>query len=68
MKKYYVNKKAQDSGDHEVHVAGCDKMPLAQNRLYLGEFCDCAGAVKKAKETYAKSDGCYYCCNPCHTS
>ena len=68
MKKYYVNKNAQSNGDHEVHAYGCSYMPEPENRLYLGEFTSCHGAVLKAKRTYPQSNGCYYCCRPCHTS
>ena len=68
MDKYYVNKNAQDNGDHEVHKSGCSWMPDADNRKYLGEFSNCQGAVKKAKEYYKQSNGCYYCANDCHTS
>ncbi len=68
MKKYYVNKKVQANGDHEVHVENCIYMPSSENRSYLGEFSNCGDAVKKAKETYSKSNGCKTCSNECHTS
>jgi len=68
MASYYVNKNAQSNGDHEVHKDGCTFMPEAENRLYLGNYFACAVAVSKAKETYPKSNGCYYCANECHTS
>ena len=68
MYKYYVNKNAQSNGDHEVHKAGCSYMPNSENRLCLGTFSGCAGAVKEAKKTYLRSNGCYYCSNACHTS
>jgi len=67
MDKYYVNKNAQSNGDHEVHKEGCSYMPLVGNKLNLGSHTGCSSAVKKAKETYSKSNGCYYCCKPCHT-
>ena len=38
MKLYYVNKNAQDTGEHEVHASGCSYMPNEENRLYLGSF------------------------------
>ena len=38
MPVYYVNKKAQDNGDHEVHEAGCSYMPEDENRKFLGSF------------------------------
>lgn len=67
MASYYVNKNAQSNGDHEVHVSGCSFIPSIENRTYLGEFNNCAEAVKKAKEIYKEVNGCYYCCNSCHT-
>jgi len=68
MDRYYVNKNAQDNGDHEVHKSGCEWMPDAENRLYLGEFATCHGAVREAKKYYPQSNGCYYCSNECHTT
>jgi hypothetical protein len=29
MSRYYVNKKAQANGDHEVHVSTCSFLPEA---------------------------------------
>lgn len=68
MARYYVNKNAQNNGDHEVHKSGCTRMPLEANRLYLGEHVTCRGAVREAKKHYSQSDGCYYCSNDCHTT
>jgi hypothetical protein len=68
MSRYYVNMNAQANGDHEVHTTGCSHMPETENRIYLGDFSSCSPAVKEAKRHYAQSNGCYYCCNPCHTS
>lgn len=66
--RYYVNKNAQSNGDHEVHVPSCSFFPDAENRIYLGEFSSCQPAVTEAKKHYRQSNGCYYCCNACHTS
>ncbi|GAI41041.1 unnamed protein product [marine sediment metagenome] len=52
--RYYVNKNAQDNGDHEVHEEGCEKMPEEENKLYLGDFSNCHDAVKEAKKHYHK--------------
>ncbi|OYP03536.1 hypothetical protein CI599_10070 [Vibrio cholerae] len=68
MIHYYVNKNAQTNGDHEVHTSVCSHLPAEHNRLYLGMFANCRDAVREAKKTYSKSNGCYYCCNLCHTS
>jgi len=69
MPNFIVNKNAQSSGDHEVHnkTAGCDYMPAAANQKDLGYHFDCQGAVVEATRTYSKSNGCYWCCNACHT-
>lgn len=66
--KYYVNVNSQQNGDHEVHTLGCSFLPDPENRIYLGEFNSCSPAVRKAKQRYSKSDGCYYCSRACHTS
>ncbi len=68
MTRYYVNKNAQSNGDHEVHRPGCSFMPDAENRIYLGYFSSCHGAVREAKKHYPQSNGCYFCSNECHTS
>jgi len=68
MAKYYVHTVAQTNGDHEVHKTGCQWLPSEQNRKYLGEFDNCADAVKEAKKTYPQSNGCRTCSNECHTS
>lgn len=67
MASYYVNRNAQNDGYHEVHVEGCHRMPDKDNREYLGEFNNCHEALQKAKTIHLNVDGCYYCCNPCHT-
>jgi hypothetical protein len=67
MKKYYVNKNPQNNGDHEVHHEGCIHMPSAEQRLYLGAFPSCLGAVSASKRRYRSSDGCKICSNLCHT-
>ena len=67
MAYYYVNKNAQDNGDHEVHTSGCSYLPSAGNRQPLGEFSSCHGAVLEAKKYYNQCNGCYYWSNACHT-
>jgi len=67
MDLYYVNKQPQSDGYHEVHKIGCSHPADEKNRLYLGSFTNCRDAVKEAKETYDKSDGCKYCSEDCHT-
>lgn len=68
MKKYYVNKRSQSNGDHEVHDQYCGYLPNIDNRQYLGEFASCREAVSEAKKFYLKSNGCRTCSLECHTS
>ena len=71
MQLYCVNKNAQNNGDHEVHVVNTTKgcLPDKKNQLPLGEFDNCAEAVREAKKTYPDTaDGCAKCCEPCHKS
>ncbi len=68
MTLYYVNTNAQSNGDHEVHTGDCDYLPKLENRILLGYFTNCEDAVKKAKEYYTQSNGCFYCSNDCHVS
>lgn len=70
MKYYYINKNAQENGDHEVHTAGCPHPPKPTNRIALGAFLTCQQAVSAAKNKWPKTriNGCYYCSNACHTS
>ena len=67
MERYYVNKEAQETGEHEVHRDGCSHPAEYSNRQYLGYYSSCEGAVKAAKDYYSNVDGCYYCCRACHT-
>lgn len=67
MANYYVNNRAQNNGDHEVHVQGCTFMPTT-DRTYLGNFNSCASAVAEARKHHRQVNGCYYCSNPCHTT
>lgn len=68
MEYYYVNKKEQANGDHEVHLSWCSYSPSPEHRISLGYFTTCAEAVREAKKHFSKSNGCYYCCRACHTS
>lgn len=68
MKKYYVNNKAQDNGDHEVHSEDCLWLSLAISSKYLGQYNSCSSAVREAKKTYPRANGCKTCSKECHTT
>ncbi|MDB5472133.1 MAG: hypothetical protein JWR84_3693 [Caulobacter sp.] len=65
--RYCVNRNAQPGAEHEVHTFNCPLGPGEVNGQYLGEYSSCAPAVQEAKRFYPNSDGCYFCCNECHT-
>ena len=64
-KNYYLNREAQRNGDHEVHVRECEYFP--ENTIDLKAHDSCYSAVQEAKKYYIQVNGCYYCCNACHT-
>ncbi len=75
MPEYCINKNQQTNGDYEVHnvtPGACSHLPLAANRIALGAFTNCGGAVEEAKRKYpsesSKINGCYWCSRACHTS
>lgn len=71
MARYIINRRQQDTGEHEVHNAttGCSHLPNYENQVYLGEFRTCHDAVAFAKRQnpLLEIDGCFWCSRPCHT-
>lgn len=67
MAQYFVNRNAQNNGDHEVHISSCVFLPALQNRLDLGQHLTCVTAVHQARNTYQQSNGCRTCSSACHT-
>ena len=65
--RFYVNKYAQPTGEHEVHRSNCACLPDAENRIYLGDFATSQAAVKEARKYYSCVDGCKHCCPESHT-
>jgi hypothetical protein len=51
MPQYYVNKNAQENGDHEVHEETCAYLPAPANRVALGWHPSCHGAVAEARSS-----------------
>lgn len=65
MVLYYVNRKAQNTGEHEVHNSKCEHLPGTENRIYIGYFDNCKDAVIAAKVFYSNVNGCFWCCKEC---
>jgi hypothetical protein len=66
MPNYYVNRRAQSNGDHEVHTEKCEY--LSPDRVYLGHFASCEDATLRAREQFRQVNGCYWCSRGCHAS
>lgn len=74
MNRYILNKNKHDSKcgkNYEIHDEdSCTRLPLLENRIFLGYFSECHGAMRDAKTKYpdmaSKIDGCCYCCPDCH--
>ena len=65
--RYFVNKKEQDNGDHEVHTEQCFWRPNIENRIDLGVHTDCHSAIIEARKYYDQVNGCKVCLNLCNT-
>ena len=63
---FYLNRHAQETGEHEVHRATCSWIPDAENRIFLGDFMTSQEAVKEARKYYDNVDGCAFCCPESH--
>jgi hypothetical protein len=61
MHQYYVNKKAQTNGVHEVHRLGCRFLPKAEHRINIGPFNNVQEALKEALKTHPTAKGCPSC-------
>lgn len=70
MANYYLNIKAKANGSHEIHQVNCHYFPSTEDRILLGKFDSCNGAMAMAKQKYypSKINGCFYCVNECHTA
>lgn len=70
MPNYIVNRNPQSNGDYEVHDQassyGC--LPEPANRVLLGAYSSCSGAVSDANARgYRPANGCFYCAFACNT-
>lgn len=61
MHWYYVNKKAQTNGTHEVHRLGCRFLPKSKHRISIGSFNNVQEAKMEALKTYPTSKICSAC-------
>lgn len=68
MDIFYIDLKAKETGEYEMHRSGCKFLPDQTKRYYVGLFGTCNEALKEAKKSFPKSNGCPFCCKACHTA
>lgn len=65
MNHYFVNRKPNNDGYHEVHNEECKNLPISINCFYLGMFITCEEAMLEAASTFQYSNGCHHCIAEC---
>lgn len=68
-KTYYFNNNVDSHGKHEIHTEDCIYLEKTYNKTIIGDFKNCNDALKNTifRHFPKRFDGCYYCCNECHT-
>ena len=67
MPTYCVNERERADGHHEVHrTSTCKRLPDEKDRVDLEDHPGCLSAVREAKKSFKKVDGCPCCCEPCN--
>jgi hypothetical protein len=62
MDYFYVDKKPQADGSHQVHRGTCKFLPVNEDRMFLGYFDRYEDPVVLAKNWFPLSTGCKHCC------
>ena len=70
MPRYFVHTEQDEDGDYEVHDETCPVLPDEENRISLGSFYTCVGAVLQARilTSLTPIDGCAICSPACHAN
>ena len=67
MPLFFVERRSQPNGDHEVHESSCLAFPAAHDVECLGAFGDCSEALAVARRRYHRVNGCVWCATEFHT-
>lgn len=59
--RFYINKKPQQNGEHELHTGTCVFLPHETRRIDIGEYFCCNTAVEVSKNYFKKVNSCYFC-------
>ncbi len=61
MAEYYVEKSANEAGDHLVHSAKCSSLPAVEAMHYLGAYSSVTAPVNISLDRYVKVATCPDC-------
>jgi len=61
MAEFYVEKKANETGEHIVHSATCSSLPAIETMRYLGAYGNAKAPVNQAMDRYVKVSTCSKC-------
>ena len=67
MDIYFVEKKAQPDGTHDIHTLNCDCLPTGDHRIFLGVFTTCGEALTEARQYFKRANGCFSCAINCYS-
>lgn len=59
MAEFYVEKKANEAGEHLVHSKTCSSLPAEKDMHYMGSYAQ--APVKEAMDRYVKVSTCPNC-------
>lgn len=61
MAEFYVEKNAQERGEHLLHFSTCGALPAAAELKYLGSIASFGGAKKEALGFFSNITACAGC-------
>jgi hypothetical protein len=61
MREFYVEKGANESGEHIVHTAECSSLPAKDQMHYIGVRSNTEAPLKEAANWFSKSTPCPEC-------
>jgi hypothetical protein len=56
-----VSRNPGRNGDHEVHSAVCERLPIKEHRIYLGDYSGGWQSLRVAWEYYPRAIACTLC-------
>ncbi len=61
MIEYYVEKTANETGEHVVHSSRCSSLPATETMRYLGPYSNINAPMNEASNWFSKACACTEC-------